>query len=182
MQATLRIILVLTLTCFICSFLLAFTYSLAQQKISQNEKAAVERSIFNLAPQTSQIKDIPHCGEPVYALYGSGDSLSGYAFMAEGQGYQGTIKLLAVSDTALSKLMGIEIIESVETPGLGAEITKAPFLNQFKGLNITAEINLVKKEPVESSQIKAITGATISSRAVVNILNRQIAKIKACLK
>ena len=112
--------------------------------------------------------------------YGQDDRFLGYAFIAQGQGYQGKIKMLAVSDPRLTVLKGIEVIESVETPGLGAKIQEHPFKDQFSGLAV-APIECVKTTPQHPGQIKAITGATISSRAVVAILNRRIKELRQVL-
>ena len=74
-----------------------------------------------------------------------------------------------------SKIYGIEILDSQETPGLGQEITSAPFRRQFKGLSARPAITYVKGKPRSApNQIEAITGATISSKAVVSMLNKRI--------
>ncbi|GAG30217.1 unnamed protein product, partial [marine sediment metagenome] len=64
------------------------------------------------------------------------------------------------------------------TPGLGAKITSEPFRDQFKELLVLPFVELVKGETKESNQIQAITGATISSQAVVDILNKTIKEMR----
>jgi len=181
MKETLKIIFVLTFVCVVCSFFLSLTFSSAKQKISLNEKKLIEESIIKIAPLTKKIKNIPDTAETIYALFGENSQLSGYAFTASGQGYQGTIKILGVSNPVLNRLVGIEIIEAVETPGLGAKIAETPFLNQFKGLNIATKILCTKKEITKDNQIEAITGATISSNAVTRILNNRLTDLKSNL-
>ncbi|MDD5429770.1 MAG: FMN-binding protein, partial [Candidatus Omnitrophica bacterium] len=100
----------------------------------------------------------------------------------EGQGYQGTIKILTGLDTSLENLLGIEILESVETPGLGQRINDEDFRKQFINLKVSSHIECVKSDTSDENQIKAITGATVSSRAVVNILNEEIEKIRPCIQ
>lgn len=67
----------------------------------------------------------------------------------------------------------------METPGLGAEIASKEFRSQFA--NLPAEIPIeyiLNKLPEKPNQIQAITGATISTRAVVNIINNTIGVVK----
>jgi len=68
---------------------------------------------------------------------------------------------------------GMEVLESRETPGLGDKIYKdADFVASFKELMIEPEIVAVKKgKRSKPNEIDAITGATISSKAVVRIIN-----------
>ena len=182
MKEVLKITSVLTLVCIICAFLLSFVYKMANPKIEMNEKKRVQDSIHTLAPSTQVIKEININEEIIYKLFDDKDKLIGYAFIAQGQGYQGTIKMLVVIDPLLDRLEGIEIVESIETPGLGAKIQDKFFKKQFKNLDVTEPIECVKEEPVSDNQIKAITGATVSSRAVVNILNKRIEELKKQLK
>jgi electron transport complex protein RnfG len=109
--------------------------------------------------------------------------LLGYAFKAEGNGYQGTIEIIGGLNADLTQMQGIEIVESQETPGLGAEIAGDNFRKQFVGLSVTHPIEYVKNQkPQQPYQIEAITGATISSRAVVNILNKRIEEVRKTIK
>ncbi|MDD3297149.1 MAG: FMN-binding protein, partial [Candidatus Omnitrophica bacterium] len=117
-----------------------------------------------------------------YELADAKGAAIGYAFVAEGQGYQGTIKILTGLDTSLENLLGIEILESVETPGLGQRINDEDFRKQFINLKVSSHIECVKSDTSDENQIKAITGATVSSRAVVNILNEEIEKIRPCIQ
>ena len=99
--------------------------------------------------------------------------------LAEGQGYAGPIKMLVGIAPDLSRVLGIEVIESTETPGLGARINEEEFQNQFRGLSTRGGVEYVKgKAPQSDNQIQAITGATISSRTVVRIVNETIEDIR----
>ena len=131
-----------------------------------------------LAPEAVRIENITIKEETIYKLFAQKKNLIGYGFVASGQGYQGKIKILVVTDKSLEYLKGIEVVESLETPGLGAEIQEDPFKDQFKNLNIKEELTCIKGEIKRNGQIKAITGATVSSRAVVNTLNKRIKEIR----
>ncbi|MCF7907645.1 MAG: RnfABCDGE type electron transport complex subunit G [Candidatus Omnitrophica bacterium] len=197
MKEIIKIIVVLTLVCIICAFFLALVQGLAEKKIEFNAAKRIKDAISNLAPGYSDIEEIVVEEDVIYKLKDKSGKSIGYAFSAQGQGYQGKIKILAVANPSLNRLEGIEIVDSLETPGLGAKIQEEPFSGQFKGLNLGESIQCVKgastdddKVPAVSqatkvyskSQIEAITGATVSSRAVVNILNERIKILHKQLK
>ena len=138
----------------------------------------MEKALTTLAPEAARVEKITIEKETIYKLFDQAENLIGYGFIASGQGYQGKIKMLVVSDKSLGHLKGIEVVESLETPGLGAKIQEDPFKDQFKNLNIKEEMTCIKGEIERDDQIKAITGATVSSRAVVNILNTRIKEIR----
>lgn len=87
-----------------------------------------------------------------------------YIASTAGKGYSSYIKMLVSVDRDL-KVMNLKVLSHQETPGLGDQILEAPFLDQFKGKPLR-QIVLVKTETQEN--IQAISGATISSRAVTN--------------
>jgi electron transport complex protein RnfG len=66
----------------------------------------------------------------------------------------------------------MQVLESRETPGLGDRIYKdQAFVDQFRDLAVEPAVVLVKEAPTAPNQVDAITGATISSTAVVKIVN-----------
>jgi electron transport complex protein RnfG len=87
----------------------------------------------------------------------------------------------------MTQLTGIKVLEQIETPGLGTKIVVDPsnkqdpywFPAQFKGVHVSPELVVVKNaKPTHTNEVQGITGATISSKAVTDILNKQIADIK----
>jgi electron transport complex protein RnfG len=110
--------------------------------------------------------------EAVYAGYDEQGALVGFAIPAEGPGFQDTIKLLYGFDPEGRRVVGMEVLESRETPGLGDKIIKDDsFIENFRDLAIDPEIVVVKAGRSERNQVDAISGATISSNAVVRIIN-----------
>jgi len=97
------------------------------------------------------------------------NNIIGYAVKAIGSGYGGTIELLvALEPTNLSStddliLRGLSVISHSETPGLGDKIIQSFFLDQFQEVFFSG-IELSKT----GGDIDAISGATISSKAVIN--------------
>ena len=112
--------------------------------------------------------------EYVFAGYDDQDQLVGYAIPSAGPGFQDTIRLLYGYLPQARKVVGMEILESRETPGLGDKIYKdAAFVANFADLSIDPEIVTVKKGKKSApNQVDAITGATISSKAVVRIIQQ----------
>ena len=92
---------------------------------------------------------------------------TGAAFEASSpNGYGGEIRLM-VGITAANEIKCIKILAQKETPGLGTKITEAPFISQFDGKRIHGTVWSVKKD---QGDFDAVTGATISSRAVLGAI------------
>jgi len=92
-----------------------------------------------------------------------------------GNGYQGQIKMLVGVTADFTRFTGMSVLEQVETPGLGAKIAEKSFELQFKNLATKPPIEYIKGKALEkANEIEAITGATISSRSVVNIINKTV--------
>lgn len=105
--------------------------------------------------------------------------IEGYAFVARGQGYSSIIETMVGIDTT-GKIMGIKIMQQVETPGLGTKIEEVRygessswFQDQF--LNHIADGLTVDKD---GGDIISVTGATISSRAVTNSIKNGLTKLE----
>jgi len=175
-KQVLRIITVLTVVGIISGASLVFVYKYASPLIENNQKEETRSAIFKIYPEA---KTYTEKGEELFLVKDKNEKELGYAFIAEGNGYQGKIKIMAGIKEDFSTLLGIEILESQETPGLGQEITSDNFRKQFINLKTSPDIEYVRgKKPDKANEIQAITGATISSRAVVTILNARIEEIK----
>jgi len=103
----------------------------------------------------------------------------GWAFKCEGSGFADKIKLVLAVDAGFEKLMGYGVLASNETPGFGDQIKLSYYRDQFVGVP-AAELVLEKTgEPKTiDSTIVAISGATVSSEAVVTILNEFVTQVK----
>jgi len=164
-----HMILTLTLVGVLSSLALAGIYKYTKPMIRENQRRALEEAIFQVLPGTKTFKAIKKDKMIIYQGFDSSGKPVGYAFVGEGPGYQGIIKVMIGVSPDLKKMFAIEILESVETPGLGQKITTPSFRNQFQ------------KKPIRSNQIQAITGATISSRAIVDIVNATVGKVRKVL-
>ena len=105
---------------------------------------------------------------PVFFMRENG-KVTGLAVEATGKGgYGGDIQIMLGIDLLTGKLKGMEIIQHSETPGVGAQVEKENFRSQWINLPLTENIALRQ----DNGKIQGITGATYSSRAVVDGTNR----------
>ncbi|MFP4687332.1 MAG: FMN-binding protein [bacterium] len=189
MKLVLRMVLVLAVITMSSAAILSSLQQWAEPRIEAHAEKNKQKAIFKLVPETDDFSELAAYKDDkkIYVCYDKNEDITGFAFEAAGTGYQGEIKLMAGLTPELEKMSGLEILAQVETPGLGAEITKYnsnpknksayKFLNWFENLKIQPEIQISKDpQSQKSNQIQAITGATISSKAVVRILNRAIEK------
>ncbi len=104
----------------------------------------------------------------------------GWSFNAHGSGFAGPVELVIAVDKDFQKIMGFDVLASSETPGFGDQIKSDYYRKQYAGAP-TEPLALVKTgDPtVPDAQIVAITGATVSSEAVVEIVNRFVTQIKS---
>ncbi|WP_420319030.1 FMN-binding protein [Ekhidna sp.] len=176
----------------LCGILIVFTYEGTLPRIERLRAEALEQAIFNVVPGIESTKafawedgQFSEAGEGntqiVYAGYDTNGEFKGVAIEASGQGYADIIRILYGYDPATQKVVGFYVLESKETPGLGDKIEKDQvFLENFQALDVTLtktseklvyQVVLVKKgTKSEPWQVDGITGATISSRAIGNII------------
>jgi len=119
----------------------------------------------------------------IYEAFDSNGISVGFAFVAEGPGFQDKIKLVIAVDHKCEKFFGFKVLSSNETPGFGSKIKEEFFGEQFKKAPF-GKLDIEKAGNAEEidSQIVAITGATVSSEAVVKIFNKYTDKIKERLQ
>lgn len=175
-----KMLATLTLIGIISAVLLSEVNSWAVPKIIANRKAETERAIFVVQPNATKYKTIENINFELYEAFDDNDNSLGYALPYEGNGFQGKIRLIIGLHKDLKNMIALEVLEQVETPGLGTKVTETHFTNQFKNLIIKPEIKLVKGVPAQDqNEIQAITGATISSKAIVRIINEGINRLRS---
>jgi len=117
----------------------------------------------------------------VYEVHNENGELLGWVIPASGQGFADRIDLLVGLNAERSQITGMYVLNQKETPGLGDYITTKDFRSHFEGLPASKEIEVVKYESGEPYEVQALTGATISSESVANIINRAIANARNAL-
>ncbi len=179
MKTIIQMVVVLTVISIISAIALSEISSWANPKITQNRTQETEKAIFRVQPKAKSYKKINQSGLELFQVFDENNKPLGYALTYEGNGFQGKIRLIVGLNDSLNVISRVEILEQVETPGLGNKITEEPFLKQFENLLTIPEIEWVKgSKPTKPNQIQTITAATISSKSVVQILNEGISKLK----
>ncbi|MDH5398028.1 MAG: FMN-binding protein [Cyclobacteriaceae bacterium] len=188
-----RLISALAIAGLFSGILLATTYSLTLPRIQANKEAALKNAIFAVLPGSADYIILKRSGdtleevrlgagdnqneeEIVYAGYNTMKELTGFAIPGEEPGFQDIIGVIVGYDPVLRSIIGFEVLESKETPGLGDKIFKdMDFQQNFTMLKVEPEILVVKKgQKTRDNEVEAITGATISSKAVVVLLNKSM--------
>ena len=105
----------------------------------------------------------------------------GWVAKAAGQGYADKIELLVGLDSSAQALTGIFVLEQKETPGLGNKIVTNEWRSQFKGKGTARELVVVKGGAKAPHEIDSITGATISSKTVSDIVNATVNDLRSSL-
>jgi electron transport complex protein RnfG len=189
MNNTAKIIIVLTFITIIAGGVLAVLDSFTRPKIEAYQNNLKNEAVSEVLPKNVKIETIEKDAMTFYKATKDNDVV-GYAFQVSGGGYQSELVLMVGVSADFSEILGAKIISQVETPGLGTKIEDdasnkedpAWFINQFKGVKTVPAITYVKNaKPSKATEIQAITGATISSSAVVDILNKGIKEAKALL-
>ena len=146
--------------------LLMVVNSITSPIVKNMQVEEIKNTLRSIFPEMSQYE----LKDEIYIIYQDGEK-AGYAFMTSGSGYSGNIDIMVGLDSGFG-IKGLSILSQTETPGLGSRITESLFTDQFKGLYAT-DIAL----KADGGKIDAVTGATISSRAVVNAVKEKMVEI-----
>ena len=177
----------------IAGVLLVVVYSLTLPAIEANKQKDLEAAIKEVlkgaerydalyvvkgalvaaAPDGADPKKL----EQVYLGYRTGNERIGFAFVASEPGFQDLVKLIFGYDVAKKQLLGMKVLESKETPGLGDKIAKdQTFVGQFLGA-ATPLVGVKQGKRSKPGEVDMITGATISSKAVIRIINNTLKRL-----
>ncbi|MEW6214194.1 MAG: RnfABCDGE type electron transport complex subunit G [Nitrospirota bacterium] len=148
--------------------ILVVVYAKTSPVIFVGDKEEKEAALKKMIPEADKVEELgtwePHHKHAGYYIARKGGEDMGYIVETYGKGYSSYIHILVALDKNLI-VQKIDILAHAETPGLGDEIERDSFKNQFVGKTLE-HIKLVKVETEED--IQAITGVTISSRAVTD--------------
>lgn len=176
MKDSLRPVVVLTVICVVCAALLAFANQSLGPRVTQQTDLYVRgpalARLFDLPAEemlgnkvTVTIEDVAY---PIF-FNRDGERVAGVAVETIGRGgYGGDVVLLIGIDLAEDRLLGMEVVSHSETPGLGARVQEESFRRQWQGLSVVEPVGLRS----DGGTIDAISGASITSRAVVFGTNR----------
>jgi Na+-translocating ferredoxin:NAD+ oxidoreductase subunit G len=157
----LQVALNLAVTCLIAGLILSVTYFITHPTaLKQYEKIRV-MTMKELVADADNFKPIEGKKE-WYAAEKNGQTIA-YVVPSESKGYGGTIKML-VAVTTKGKVIDFRITSHNETPGLGDKAKDNKFRSGLQGK--TSDALIVVKNPAKTENVQAMTGATITSKAV----------------
>jgi len=190
-QAMLR---ALSVVAAISGFLVVLAYQVTLPMIEENKREAIENALYKVVPGAISRLDfvandegVFPAGEeargiPIYAGYDATGQLKGVALEAAAPGYQDVVRVLYGYDPYCECIRGIQVLKMAETPGIGDKITTdKSFLENFIALSArvsdagdslaNAIVTVRHGTKTRPWQIDAISGATITSKAVGRMLN-----------
>jgi electron transport complex protein RnfG len=179
MNVRLKMVLILTLFACISGGVLSLVYIISNPLIEANMLEEQNKAIFRVVPDAKSYEEKLKGGVSYFECKDADGRTVGIALPAKGNGYQGVINLMVGLSPDLRQIKGLAVLEQVETPGLGGRISEKEFQDQFKGISTEPAVGWVKnKAPEKDTDIQAVTGATISSRSVVSIINKSIQDLR----
>ena len=162
--------MIVTLVIIACVIALAMSYvnGLTAPVIHKNAETKLNNSLSEVLPADSY-EVLEDSEATVYGAKKDGEQI-GVCVVNYAKGYGGDIKVMCgiLNDGTVNK---VEILEMSETPGLGANAKNESFKEQFKG---RSGIIGVSKTEKSNTEILAISGATITSKAVTEAVNSAI--------
>jgi electron transport complex protein RnfG len=184
----------LALIATISGVLIVSAFQFTLPTIKKNKAIALKQAVFEVIPGSSVVKTFIQNGEKFeelvgenenalkyYVGYDDSNQIIGVAIEASGQGFVDIIKVLYGYNGQKEQIVGMKVLETKETPGLGDKIEKDPaFRANFNDLDVRLDetktkllhdIEVTKTgKKTDKWQIDGITGATISSVAIGKIL------------
>jgi electron transport complex protein RnfG len=183
----------LLVSSFFFGLLLAVTDAAWRPRILQNEQAEINKIMASLLPEAKTFEQAAETDidlgagrktkSRIYKALSADGQCVGWEFNAEGAGFADKIKMIIAVDKNFEKITGIDFTDTKETPGFGDKITLPYYRDQFTQAP-AALLKIVKTGDYKKidSEIVAITGATVSSTAVVNAVNKYLKPVKDYLQ
>ena len=174
----------------VAALLLALTNSVTAGTIaerSEQANAEARKLVLESAETFEEVKDAKldnSTGVEVAEIFEAKDASGntvGYTLKVLPSGYGGAIELMVGIDSANGQVSGINVVSNSETAGLGAKSTDPEFSDQYKGKPLE-ELSVLKNGTPSDTEIKAISGATITSTAVTNGVDAAIEVYNNSLK
>jgi Na+-transporting NADH:ubiquinone oxidoreductase subunit C len=165
---------------------ISLVYLLTKPAVELNEKVFLQRSVLyaaglSLPPTPAEISALfdervqqqSGAAGDYYLVKDPAGQTAGYVFLQSGPGLWGQITAAVGFDAKLERLTGVDFLKQVETPGLGARIGERWFREQFRGKR-GPFTTVAEGAPAAENQFDAITGATLTSNFVKDLLNAAV--------
>ena len=167
--------LVLFTISVVVALLLAFTNSITKDKIAANkikEQNVAKQEVLANATQfiETEFSDETGLVKAVYQGKDSSGAMVGWCVSVTPSGYGGELDLM-VGIFPDGTISGMKVVSHSETAGLGAKAAEPKFSEQFAGMPADGTLTVIKSGTPKENEIMAISGATITSRAVKDGVN-----------
>ena len=175
MKHVLKPALSLFIIAAITTCLLALAHSLTLEPIANQVKKTQEKAMKTIIPSASGFREIQteKTGniDRVFESYSGNETLGIIVELSPG-GYSGDINMMVGILKAENKIAGMRILKHSETPGLGALAVKEKFFRKYDNRKLVP-LRVTRSSPGEN-EIEAITGATITTKAITDAVNEAI--------
>ena len=163
----------LFLICLVVAVLLGGTNELTKEPIARIQAQKADEAKLQVCPDAVSFDGQEETDVPVefYRGLDADGNVVGYAIPSSHKGYGGEIEIMVGINTQ-GKITGVSILSINETPGLGMNATKEDFRNQF--LTDVPDNGFTAKDDPSKEKIDALTGATITSEAVSQAVNKAV--------
>ncbi|MDH4110970.1 MAG: FMN-binding protein [Gammaproteobacteria bacterium] len=182
-----------------CALIIVTAYQATADRIRENQDRFLAQASAEVLPAATSTVAVKLAGDgslalasetgelPAFLGYGPDNRLVGAVIAAQGMGYQDNIRVLYAYSFDQDAIVGFKILDSKETPGLGDRVEKeAHFLANFERLDASLDpagdalanpiVTVKQGQKTEPWQLDGITGATITSEAIGNILNQSASR------
>ena len=162
----LRLSLSLLIISTVAALILAVVNTLTATPIAEYAAAKRQQAMESVMPGATVFSELYAEDETIIGITGAynGTQFKGYCVEVSPNGFGGPIRMMVGVDYG-GAVTGTVILEHSETAGLGAKAKEPEFLNQY--IDMSGTITVTNG----SNAIDAITGATITSKAVTNGIN-----------
>ena len=163
--------------CLCVTALLAVTNAVTKDAIAYQQELSAAESRQAVCPDAVDFEKVEYDvqGVECYKALDESGNIIGYAISSASRGYGGDVKVMTGVNAEDGSVIAINVYDnSGETPGLGVNTSGEKFTSQFAGLSSGTGVTVDKdagKNP-DSVAVDSVTGATISSRAVVDAVNQ----------
>lgn len=171
MKEVIKPTLTLFVICFVITLLLAATNLMTRSKIAEMDQQSEAASRQAVLPGATSFQD---SSDATYAIGVKEGNILGYVFTTKTKSYGGDMNVM----TGISKdgkVTGVVILSISDTPGLGLNAQKDSFRDQYKQTAPEKGFEVIKSGSAKEGQIEAMTGATITSKAVTACVNEAVA-------
>jgi electron transport complex protein RnfG len=197
-----RLLMTLALAGAIAGALLVFVFQWSDPLIRAEQARVLQEAVTEVLQSPDRFEEVYVLGgevmaqvpegasgqpvDTVFLGYDEAGNTIGFAIAGDGFGFQDLIYVIFGYEPAAGELLGMKVLGHKETPGLGDKIVKdSAFVSEFRGLETrwSAEDSLFirgassTRSTGDPDEVEMITGVTISSKAVVKIINERIAEL-----